>query len=81
MTPKPLSDLSPEELYKQKTTYKSTVITLLVFACILLLLNIYFLLFKEPNFALLSIMACQIPIGLPAYTALKKVNEELKNRS
>ncbi len=80
MTPKPLSELTLTELHKQKSTSKSTLITLGIVAGILLLYNLYLAIFKTPNFALTTILITLIPIGVPIFSALNKINEELKNR-
>jgi hypothetical protein len=81
MASKPLSQLDITELQKQQSRLKSILISCAIMWIILLLLNIYIMIFRDTNLALMAVSVSLLPTLLPLLTALNKVNAEIKLRN
>lgn len=80
MKQKPLSELSQEELSKQKSTFTGIAFAFACIWAILLALTIYLFVIKKPSYALMAVMPALLLTMLPLLTSLSKVNTEIKVR-
>lgn len=80
MPQKPLQEFSLSELNKQRATLRGIILSFAIMSTILLGLNIYLLLTRG-NGTLLAVNLALIPVIIPVWISLQKVNEERKLRT
>lgn len=68
-------------LNKQRLQLKSILIACAIMWCVLLLLNLYLILFKRTNIGLIVVCTSLVPTLLPLLISLNKVNAEIKLRN